>query len=54
MLLASLVTGELWKHFGPGAPFYVSTALAVIAALMLLMQKALSTQQSAFSQRNDV
>jgi MFS family permease len=34
-LLASLLTGELWKHFGAALPFYISTALAVIAALML-------------------
>jgi MFS family permease len=34
-LLASLLTGELWKHFGAALPFYISTTLAVIAALML-------------------
>jgi MFS family permease len=43
-LLASLLTGELWKHFAPALPFYVSTALAVLAALMLLMQKAVGSQ----------
>ena len=50
-LLASLVTGELWKHFSPAMPFYVSTGSAVMAALMLLSQRAFSTQHSAFSQR---
>ena len=35
-LLASMVTGELWKHFGPQLPFYVSAALAVVSALLLL------------------
>src|SRR5205807_4587356 len=34
-LFSSLLTGELWKHFGGALPFYVSAALAVIAALML-------------------
>ena len=34
-LAASLITGELWKHFGAGIPFYVSGALAVAAAIML-------------------
>jgi MFS family permease len=35
-LLASVLTGELWKHFGPALPFYLSAGLAVIAAGMLL------------------
>jgi MFS family permease len=35
VLLASLITGELWKHFGPRLPFYVSAALALAAAAML-------------------
>lgn len=35
-LLASLLTGELWKHFGPRLPLTISAALAFIAALMLL------------------
>lgn len=37
MLLSSIITGELWKHFGPAAPFYVSAALASMAAAMLLL-----------------
>lgn len=36
-LAASLITGELWKHFGPALPFYVSAALALISAVLLLM-----------------
>ncbi|PYX84807.1 MAG: MFS transporter, partial [Acidobacteria bacterium] len=36
-LLASVATGELWKHFGPRSPFYVSAALAVVSALLLLV-----------------
>jgi MFS family permease len=48
-LLASLLTGELWKHFDPALPFYVSAALAVLAALMLLMQKAFSKRIESVS-----
>jgi MFS family permease len=35
-LAASLITGELWKHYGAGVPFFVSAATAATAALMLL------------------
>lgn len=35
-LLASVITGELWKHFGAPVPFYLSSGLAVIAAGLLL------------------
>jgi len=35
-LFASLLTGWLWKQFSPATPFYLSAALAVAAALMLL------------------
>ena len=38
-LLSSLLTGELWKHFGGALPFYVSATLAVTAAVMLLVSK---------------
>ena len=34
-LAASLITGELWKHYGAGIPFYFSAALAIVAAGML-------------------
>lgn len=36
-LAASLITGELWKHYGAGLPFYVSAGLAVASALLLLV-----------------
>jgi len=36
-LLSSILTGELWKHYGPGLPFYLSAVLAAIAALMLFL-----------------
>ena len=34
-LAASLITGELWKHYGASLPFYVSAGLAVVSALLL-------------------
>jgi MFS family permease len=36
-LLASLITGELWKHYGAALPFYLSAVLALIASLMLIL-----------------
>jgi MFS family permease len=36
-LLASILTGELWKHFGPGVPFYFSAAIALLSTLLLLV-----------------
>lgn len=42
MLLASLLAGELWEHFGAPAPFYLSSALAAIAAVLLLVQFAVT------------
>jgi MFS family permease len=36
-LAASLITGELWKHYGAAIPFYFSAALAVAAAALLLI-----------------
>jgi MFS family permease len=37
-LAASLITGELWKHYGPGMPFYLSAALAAVSAALLVLQ----------------
>jgi len=34
-LAASLITGQLWKHFGARSPFYFSAALALAAAGLL-------------------
>jgi MFS family permease len=34
-LAASLITGELWKHYGAGVPFYFSSGLAVTSAVLL-------------------
>ncbi|MGH9671306.1 MAG: MFS transporter [Terriglobales bacterium] len=40
MLFASLLTGELWKHFGARVPFLLSAGLAAAAAVMLLFVRA--------------
>ena len=34
-LAASIATGELWKHFGARVPFYLSAALATVAAVLV-------------------
>jgi len=34
-LAASLLTGELWKHYGAGIPFYLSAVLALVSAGLL-------------------
>jgi MFS family permease len=36
-LLASVITGELWKNYGPQIPFYVSSGVAIISAVLLLV-----------------
>jgi len=38
-LAASLITGELWKHYGAAIPFYVSAALALGSAALLLIDR---------------
>jgi MFS family permease len=37
--LASILTGELWKHYGAQIPFYFSAALAAVSALLLLSSR---------------
>jgi len=39
-LAASLITGELWKHFGASMPFYASAGLALVSAAMLVVGPA--------------
>lgn len=39
-LAASLITGELWKHFGASMPFYASAGLALLSAAMLVVSPA--------------
>jgi MFS family permease len=40
-LLASVLAGELWKHFGAAVPFYFSAALAGVSAVLLLASRYL-------------
>jgi MFS family permease len=37
-LAASLLTGELWKLYGAGIPFYFSAGLAVVSAVLLVVR----------------
>ena len=37
-LAASLITGELWKHYGAGMPFYFSAGLAGASAVLLVIR----------------
>jgi MFS family permease len=42
-LLASLITGGLWKEFGAEVPFYLSAGLATLSGLMLLFARPVRT-----------
>lgn len=44
-LLASIATGEVWKHFGARVPFLVSAVLAAVSAIMLLVVPKLFRKQ---------
>ncbi len=37
-LAASLITGELWKQYGPGVPFYFSAGLAGVSAVLMVVK----------------
>ena len=39
-LLASVITGELWKIYGPRLPLLLSAGIAAIAAVMLLASRS--------------
>jgi len=36
-LAASIIAGQLWKHYGGGIPFYLSAGTALISAALLLL-----------------
>ena len=38
-LLASVITGWLWKAYGAPAPFYLSAAIAAVSAILLLFRR---------------
>jgi MFS family permease len=37
-LAASLITGELWKHYNASIPFYFSAGLAVVSAALIVLR----------------
>ena len=39
-LLSSVITGALWKIYGPAVPFYVSAGIATISAMALLAHRS--------------
>jgi MFS family permease len=48
MLLASVITGALWKLYGAAVPFYLSAVIAAVSSLALLAHPAASkTEQLA-------
>jgi MFS family permease len=44
-LLASVITGEVWRRFGAHVPFLISAALALIAAMMFLLTPKLFSKE---------
>jgi MFS family permease len=48
-LAASLITGELWKNYGAGVPFYFSAGLAGLAAILLVMTPGSAVGKTALS-----
>jgi MFS family permease len=38
-LLASVITGELWKQYGPRVPFFLSAGIAGVSAVLLLASR---------------
>lgn len=45
-LLSSLITGELWKHYGARLPFEISAGLALLAGVMLLAKTEQRTKDT--------
>src|SRR5947209_301069 len=45
-LFSSLLTGQLWKHFGGALPFYLSAGLAVVGAVMLMFSHSGRKEES--------
>jgi MFS family permease len=39
MLLASVITGEVWKYHGPRVPFYLSAAIAAVSSVLLMTSR---------------
>jgi len=45
-LLASVITGELWKVYGPRLPFFLSASAATVSAAVLLLVRSSSQRNS--------
>jgi len=45
-LLASIITGELWKYRGPRTPFYLSASVAVVCSILLLVSRPARSSRS--------
>ena len=39
-LLSSVITGALWKIYGPAVPFYFSAGIGAVSALALLAHRS--------------
>jgi MFS family permease len=39
-LLSSVITGALWKVYGPAVPFYFSAGIATVSAFALLAHRS--------------
>ncbi len=46
-LAASLVTGALWKNYGPAIAFYLSAGTAAFAAVLLVVSKTMNPRSKA-------
>jgi len=43
-LLSSILTGELWKHYGAELPFLLSAALAAVSAVLVMIAPRLRSR----------
>ena len=48
-LAASLITGGLWKQYGPGMAFYVSATLAATSAALFMLPRRRLTDKASFT-----
>jgi len=39
MLLANVITGEVWKYQGARVPFYLASAIAAVSAVLLMISR---------------
>ncbi len=46
-LLSSLITGALWKKYGPAVPFYFSAGIAAVSACALLAHRSTAREGNA-------